>query len=562
MALPLLGWLYKRIGRWYPGTFLTIEMMTAFPITIGSLFLFSFYWEGSNDEYWTIALIMLSLVTLALAITLPRNYRRMRPLKRWIAGERGPEETASAWATAVSLPLDMLRRDVWIPILLVTIPGCVVGVRVLDLGWLSIFPMGGFALGALAYSALLHYLIFEAGLRPVLVDINQHVSPRLSANVSAIPLRFRLIATIPLIALITGVIVAALTSEGAGGASDLGLDVAIALGVALTVALELGVLLSKSILRPIADLQEATEEVRQGNFGRIVPVTTGDEIGDLAASFNQMTQGLAEREKIREAFGTYLDHEVAEYILSEGFSEEGEEVEVSILFCDVRDFTSFAAQADAKEVVGELNGLFETIVPIVSRHGGHVDKFVGDGLLAVFGAPRHFPDHADRAVRAACEMAATVNSDGARLKIGVGVNTGSVVAGAIGGAGRLNFSVIGDAVNVAARVEAATRLLDRDVLITAETRSHLSPDLRVTDCGERELKGLDRPIALFAPSLEAPVVAEGELVAVGAPPVRQGPSNGADGDGSGDGSALLTRARERLREGRARARERAGRRSG
>jgi class 3 adenylate cyclase len=553
MALPLLGWLYTRIGKWYPGTFLTLEMLTAYPIAIGSLFLFSFYWEGSGEEYWTIAGIILGAVTLALSITLPRNFRRMKPLKRWIAGERGEEATASAWATAVSLPLDMLRRDLWIPILLVTIPGCIAGIEILDLGWLSIFPMLAFALGALGYSALLHYLIFEAGLRPVLIDINQHVSPRLSADVSAISLRLRLIATIPLIALITGVIVAALTSEGAGGASDLGLDVGIALGVALTIALELGVLLSKSILRPIQDLQKATEEVRQGNFGQVVPVTTGDEIGDLAASFNQMTQGLAEREKIREAFGTYLDREVAEYILSEGFSEEGEEVEVSILFCDVRDFTSFAGEADAKEVVAALNELFETIVPIVARHGGHVDKFVGDGLLAVFGAPRAYSDHADRAVRAACEMAGTVNSDGGRLKIGVGVNTGRVVAGAIGGAGRLNFSVIGDAVNVAARVEAATREVGEDVLITTETHRQLSPELAVRDRGERELKGLDRPIALFAPSLEVSTE-ERELVAVGTPPVRP---DTADGDG--DGAALLSRARDRLREGRERMRERAGR---
>ena len=114
---------------------------------------------------------------------------------------------------------------------------------------------------------------------------------------------------------------------------------------------------------------------------------------------------------LREAFGTYLDNSVAEYILSEGFAEEGEELEVSVLVCDVRDFTSFAPRASAKEVVSRLNELFEIVVPIVGRHGGHVDKFLGDGLLAVFGAPEPYPDHADRAVLAACEMATKVNSD-------------------------------------------------------------------------------------------------------------------------------------------------------
>ncbi len=141
--------------------------------------------------------------------------------------------------------------------------------------------------------------------------------------------------------------------------------------------------------------------MREGDLDVSVPVTTGDELGDLAASFNQMVEGLAERERIRDAFGTYLDKEVAEYILSEGFTEEGVEVEVSVLFCDVRGFTEFASGATPKQVVAALNALFEVIVPIIARHGGHVDKFEGDGLLAVFGAPEPFPDHADRALRAA-----------------------------------------------------------------------------------------------------------------------------------------------------------------
>ena len=201
----------------------------------------------------------------------------------------------------------------------------------------------------------------------------------------------------------------AVTSNGGGGAA-LGADVLVAVGVATTLALELTVLLARSILRPIADLQRATAEVRRGNYEISVPVTTGDELGELAASFNEMLAGLAERERIREAFGTYLDQEVAEYILSEEFPKEGVEMDVSVLFLDARDFTGFAAQAEAKEVVARLNALFEVTVPIIARHGGHIDKFIGDGLMAVFGAPEPFPDHADRAVRAACELASAASS--------------------------------------------------------------------------------------------------------------------------------------------------------
>ena len=245
--------------------------------------------------------------------------------------------------------------------------------------------------------------------------------------------------------------------------------------MATTISLYLTVLFSKSIIRPLGDLQRATEAVGEGRYDVSVPVTTGDELGELAASFNQMVEGLAERERLREVFGTYLDKSVAEYILGEGFAQEGQELEVSVLVCDVRDFTSFAASSSAKEVVSRLNALFEIVVPIVGRHRGHVDKFLGDGLLAVFGAPEPYPDHADRAVLAACEMATKVNSrDDLGLKIGVGVNTGPVVAGSIGGGGRLNFSVIGDAVNVAARVEAATREVGEDVLITERTLERLT----------------------------------------------------------------------------------------
>jgi adenylate cyclase len=215
-----------------------------------------------------------------------------------------------------------------------------------------------------------------------------------------------------------------------------------------------------------------------------------------------MLVGLRERERIRDAFGTYLDKEVAEYILSEDFPEEGVEREVSVLFCDVQDFTRFAAGADAKEVVGRLNDLFELIVPMIARHGGHVDKFVGDGLLAVFGAPEPFPDHAERAVRAAVEMVREANeSDRDVLRIGVGVNTGGVVAGSIGGAGRLDFSVIGEPVNVAARVESATRQTESDVLIAGATAEQLGEEFELTDCGEMELKGIDEPISLFAPAI-------------------------------------------------------------
>ena len=198
-----------------------------------------------------------------------------------------------------------------------------------------------------------------------------------------------------------------------------------------------------------------------GDLGVRVPVLGTDETGRLAESFNQMVAGLEERERLREAFGAFVDPQLAERVLEEGTVIEGEEVEVTVLFVDIREFTAFAEHASATEVVAELNAFYELVVPVLVRHGGHANKFIGDGLLGVFGAPEHLADHADRGVAAALEIAEVVRrAYGGRLRIGIGVNSGPVVAGTIGGGGRVEFTVIGDTVNTAARVEA-THARDR-----------------------------------------------------------------------------------------------------
>jgi adenylate cyclase len=264
----------------------------------------------------------------------------------------------------------------------------------------------------------------------------------------------------------------------------------------------LTIMLSNSISQPIGELREAAYKVGAGQLETRVPVVTTDETGDLARAFNEMAAGLQERERIRETFGTYVDRDVAEHILREGTSLEGEEVELTAMFLDIRDFTGYAERSPAPEVVSTLNRLFERIVPIVHDHGGHVDKFVGDGLLAVFGAPRRQHDHADQALAAACEIGAAVADEfGDALRVGIGLNSGTVVAGNVGGAGRLEFSVIGDAINVAARVESATRKTGDTVLVSENTHR-----LLIDGAGELEerpavpLKGKSEAIALYAPS--------------------------------------------------------------
>jgi adenylate cyclase len=493
-----LTWLYRKLGRRYPGAFITVELQGAFLVAAGAVALLSFYYSGSKEDFLTILAITLGLTAIGVGFVLARVLKRLRSLKAWIGGERSSEQTAEAWHVAVSLPIELIRRDFIVPVV-VTVITVAVAVAVLQLSWLAFFPIAIAALATAAYAGTLHYLALELAMRPILFDINSALDRPVRIDRPVVPLRVKLLGSLPLINVITGLVVAALTADG-GGTDALGVAVLITLFVSFTISFELTVLLTRSILRPIEDLEAATERIRQGRFDEHVPVTTSDEFGELSSAFNQMVDGLAERERLREAFGTYLDEEVAQHLISEDFEPGGEEVEVSLVFCDVRDFTTAAAEASAPETVTRLNELFECIVPIVARHRGHIDQFLGDAVLAVFGAPERIPKHADRAVQCAVELARTINSRRpGGFEVGVGVNTGSVVAGSIGGAGRLSFSVIGDAVNLAERVEAATRDTGDSVLITGETRGLLSETIEVEPRGERQIRGYDRRVELYAP---------------------------------------------------------------
>ena len=241
-----------------------------------------------------------------------------------------------------------------------------------------------------------------------------------------------------------------------------------------------------------------------------VPVTSTDEVGQLAQSFNRMATGLGERKRLFDAFGAYVDPDVGRRVIEEGVDLGGEEVEVTVMFIDIRGFTSFAERSSARDVVTTLNEYFGCVVPVVARHGGYANKFLGDGLLAVFGAPERRRDHADRAVAAALELAELVDERyGDGLRVGIGVNSGPVVAGTMGGGGRVEFTVIGDAVNTAARVEQATRTTGDTVLITQATEALLTRDVGgFVERPTMELRGKSEQVRLLAPrAVGAPATA-------------------------------------------------------
>jgi class 3 adenylate cyclase len=276
--------------------------------------------------------------------------------------------------------------------------------------------------------------------------------------------------------------------------------VATALGwTALAVPISIGQVIAPS-LQPIHDLAEGTERVAAGDYSQRLPVVQDDDLGALAASFNRMQAGLAERQRLQAAFGSYVDPALARRLLEQGDDVfTGEHREVTVMFVDIRDFTPFAEANTAEDAVARLNALFEIVVPAVVEAGGHVNKFLGDGAMAVFGAPNDLADHADAAVNTAVLVHRLVaDRFEGELRIGIGINTGVVIAGTIGGGGHLEFTLIGDATNVAARVEQFTKVTGDAILLTQQTVDTLaSRPPGLIDRGSHALKGKSAPVRLF-----------------------------------------------------------------
>ena len=517
MAPSLLRRLWRRLGPRYPRWAFAAGFSFAHVVTFAGLGLLTIYQPMTGEQFWTLAAIAAGLMVVENAIALASVHTLLRPADPWLRGERTPSTARSAWRALAGLPIAFFTRLSGLPVVLNIVPMAVVITVYLALPWYAAFALCAGAAVVLLYGVLVRFFALEVILRPVLEDVSCDVPDTVPLpGARSMPLRWRLLLALPAINIITGVVVSGLSAGGQADLRDLGLDVLVAVVVAFTLSLELSLLLARSVLQPIGDLRRATDSVAAGDLAVRVPVVTADETGRLAAAFNEMVAGLQQRERLREAFGTYVDPLLAERVLERGAELEGEELEVSVLFLDIRDFTAFAERASAVEVVALLNGFFGRVVPVLVRHGGHASKFVGDGLVGVFGAPDPLPDHADRAVTAALEIATLVRrAYGDSLRIGIGVNSGVVVSGTIGGGGRLEYTVIGDAVNTAARVEEVTRQTGDDVLVTEATRQALrKPGWTFATRGTVPLKGKTARVGLHAPAAD-PGAVRAHLRAVG-----------------------------------------------
>jgi adenylate cyclase len=326
--------------------------------------------------------------------------------------------------------------------------------------------------------------------------------PRLVVRVRLIAI-FLLIGVVPLAVLSMLAYTRAVSLIGAdpAAASEIvdGLQATILflLGVGVAAAVGLALFAANSVAAPLKDVENAMAEVERGRLDGRAPVVSTDEIGAVAEGFNRMLHGLREREMVKETFGKYVTPEIRDAILAGRVRGEGELIEATMLFADLRDFTPWVEATEPRQVVRDLNEYFTEMDQAIRAHGGLVLQFIGDEIEAVFGAPIAVPDHAGRAVHAAIEMRQRLQAWNARreaagrtpLRNGIGIHTGTVLAGNIGGAERLSYALVGDPVNLASRIQGLTKDFKVDILISDATRSRLDGAVVVEELPAVRVKG-------------------------------------------------------------------------
>jgi adenylate cyclase len=276
----------------------------------------------------------------------------------------------------------------------------------------------------------------------------------------------------------------------------------------LAISAGLGIWIARGVSRPVLELARGADRIARGDYQHRVLVKQEDEIGSLAESFNQMSEGLAERDRVRDLLGKVMSPEVASELLQRGVALGGEEREVTVLFSDLRNFTAMSEALPPQEMLAILNDYFTRMAAIVEKHGGVVDKYVGDALMALFGAPLSNPDDADRALQAALEMVEALDELNREwqaqeldsIGVGIGINTDVVVAGNMGSETRLNYTVIGDGVNLASRLEGLTKIPEYQarIVISAATLAKASRRYQTRRLGEVAVRGKQKSTEIFA----------------------------------------------------------------
>ncbi|GAA1909945.1 adenylate/guanylate cyclase domain-containing protein [Nocardioides lentus] len=421
---------------------------------------------------------------------------------RWASEGREPSEQDRRRALRVPLRLTAIQGVLW-----ATAAGLFTVLTVIlqpDL-WIAVAltaSISGVVVCAIAY------LFSEFALRPIAARALSGHGPPLDRG-SGVRRRMMLFWALGTAVPTAGLMVVALLSFGREDISlaRLRVIVLVLAGVVLVFGAMITLLNARAVVAPILAVRDALALVERGDLDVEVVVYDGTELGRLQAGFNEMVTGMKERERIRDLFGRHVGQEVAEAAVRREVELGGEVRTVSVLFIDLVGSTSFADTHRPAEVVEVLNRFLAVVVDEIDRGRGLVNKFLGDGVLAVFGAPVDHDDHAGAALAAARRMAARLLDEVPEIRAGVGVATGEVVAGNVGDAKRFEYTVIGDAVNTAARLTELAKEVEGCILVACtsveaadgDEPTHWVDYERVTLRG----RGEPTPTAVLAPQARA-----------------------------------------------------------
>lgn len=282
-----------------------------------------------------------------------------------------------------------------------------------------------------------------------------------------------------------------------------------ALGISISVSLALGYFLARGITHSLATLYKCVKRIEEGDLNARVTLKTHDEFNELGIGINDMAKGLQERERLKTGFARYVSHHALEKLLqSESYLKlEGERRKVTLLFSDIRSFTTLSEKLPPEQVVSILNTYFEKMIEVIFRNHGTLDKFLGDGMMVEFGAPIEDARQEINAVSAALEMQRELSKlcdkwekEGRpRIEMGIGIHTGFAIVGNIGSEIRTEYTAIGDTVNVASRLEFATKTLKAHILISEDTFKALPPNLfKYKNLGPMPLTGREEAVTVYS----------------------------------------------------------------
>jgi adenylate cyclase len=265
--------------------------------------------------------------------------------------------------------------------------------------------------------------------------------------------------------------------------------------------------LSSRVSEPLKVLGRTVNQISKGNLDARVQLGNKDEFGALGTAINTMAAGLKEREMVKSAFARYVSRQVMDNIISSGAMPQvtGHRKKVTVLFCDILGFSTISETMSPEGVVDMLNEYFEIMVDIVFRHQGMLDKFMGDGLMVLFGAPQEDPYQEEHALKAAVEMQQELRRLRERheaegrvgFSIRIGINSGPAVVGNVGSSQRMEYTAIGDTVNLASRLESATRDLGAEILISEYTYNAVRGAFKTRSVGSVRVKGRAEPVQAY-----------------------------------------------------------------